>query len=148
MRTSLLGLTSAAFVFGLAPVGCHTVDDSLPPPPAPMTISATVGTASAALQPPLALLSAERVPPMEDVAPDARKLGGRSADVVGLQACCRALQQNAVSMPPPNNAYAAAAAAACQSLVGGMASGAVTKTDAMTRIQAALKAAGMPPACR
>jgi len=85
----------------------------------------------------------------EDVAPDVKKATGpaRPADVAGLGACCKALAQNAASMPSPNKEYATSAAALCQGMVAAMATGSITKAGALGAIGGALRGAGLPPAC-
>ena len=143
MRTSLI---VALFSLSLAVVAGCPKDDNQPPP-----IPSSAPTPVLPTPPPTQVEIVAEVDagaPVEDAAAAAKKVTARPADVAGLKACCAAIKQNAASMPPPNNIYAESAAAVCQGLVAATASGAVSKTVALSQINAALKGAGMPPACR
>ncbi len=143
MRTSL---TFAFVSLALVCVAGCPKDDSQPPPIPSATV--TQQAVAAPVPPPApveVVAELDAAPPVEDVAPDVKKTGGKAADVGGLRACCTALKQNAASMPEPNKTYAEQAAALCQGLV---ASGVAGKASAIAQIAGVLKGANLPPACR
>jgi len=119
-------------------MGCKKEEEPAPPPipaatPAPPPTPAPV------------VVEVEAAAPVPDAAPDVKVVGkGAAADPTGLKACCKALEQNAASMPEPNKGYAIQAAALCKSLAA-MGAG---KGGATAQIAAAMKGANIPPACK
>jgi hypothetical protein len=142
-KIALLAVMPFALAFLLGS-SCKKKEDEAPPPipSAPAAVTPTPTPTPV----PVAIEFDAGAP--EDAGADAKKVGGKPADVMGLRACCAALRQNAASMPPPNNAYAASAAVICDSAVSQMASGSSTKAGALGSIGAALKGMGLPPACK
>lgn len=131
----LAAIAFAAPLVGAA--GCDSCRKSTPPPPLP----APEATAS---QQPLQL-------PSEDAAVDAPAEAEASAPKHGavapqanLKACCAALRQNSHSVTPPSSLYMLQAAAACDAAVAAGKS----KGSILSIVQAALKTAKMPAACR
>ncbi|HET9956282.1 MAG TPA: acyltransferase [Polyangiaceae bacterium] len=118
--------------------GCNKKEEPPPPlpsaPPAATTAPAgPVELVQEVVPPPTASASASTAPV---------RTGGGSAG--SLKACCSALTQNAQSAPEPNKTYMLQAAAVCNAAAGaGQASGAI-----LGSISAALRGAGMPPACK
>ena len=136
---ALFGLFTA---FAVGASGCKKKEEE-PPLPAPVAVAAP------APAPVAVVVEEEASVPIEDAAPDVKKIvRSAPADVAGLRACCTALQQNAASMPPPNNTYALQAAQMCQSLVTAIASGSTTKAGALGSIGSIMKGANLPPACK
>lgn len=119
--------------------GCKKEEPPPPLPSAPSVATTPAPTAPLELVPeapaPVASASAS--------ASAAPHTGGVSA-AGSLKKCCAALTQNAASAPEPNKTYMLQAAAVCNAAVGaGQASGA-----AFGPINAALRGAGLPTACK
>lgn len=109
-----------------------------PPPPLPSATPATTAAPTA----PIELVPEELPAPSASASASAPRPGGGSAS--SLKKCCSALTQNAQSAPEPNKTYMLQAAAVCNAAAGaGQASGA-----ALAPINAALRGAGMPTACK
>jgi hypothetical protein len=130
-RASLLLL---ALALPLALVGCK--EDEAPPP-----LPAAPAPAAPA---PAAELVVEEEPLSEDDSkPTTTKSGGGGKPAASLKACCAALHQNAANAPPPNDGYLKTAASMCDGMVA-----AGQTAGAATALQAALRGAGLPSACR
>lgn len=128
-------ITSLLFALALplALAGCKE-DEAPPPLPAPAPQAAPA---------PATLVVAE--PPLEETEdkPATGKTGGSGKAAPSMKACCAALHQNAANAPPPNDGYLKTAAAMCD----GMAAAGQT-AGATAALQAALKGAGLPSACK
>jgi hypothetical protein len=129
--------------FAVGASGCKKKEEE-PPMPTPVAVAPLPAPV------PVAIVTEEDASmPIEDAAPDVKKVvRSAPADVAGLRACCTALQQNAASMPPPNNTYALQAAQVCQSMVTAIASGSASKAGALGSIGSVMKGANLPPACK
>ncbi len=133
-RMSLCAISLVLPLLAVVTVGCNK-EEAPPPPPASAAPSAeSVPT-----------LEMEPLPdPVVDAGPEVKKGtgGGRSAG--SLQACCDALMQNAAAAPEPTATYMKQAAATC----GSLAAQGKDKASIIGILQAALRGAGMPAACR
>jgi hypothetical protein len=128
-------LASSATLLLVSSVLTGCKEDEAPPP-----------LPSAAPPPPPAApveLAPEPAAPI-DAGVDAGKKRTGTGSSLSLKKCCDALRQNAANAPPPNNEYMLAAAGTCDGLVAmGRDKGSIVGA-----VQAALRGAGMPAACK
>jgi hypothetical protein len=149
MKKMLLAVSYGPVLAGLLAIGssgftgCKKKEDDVPPAPSAPPAPAPTPT-------PVVIAPEEDagIPEILDAAPDVKKVVGKapSADVMGLKACCTALQQNAQSLDPSTKGYALAAANACQQFVAALQAGSTTKAGALGSLSAMTK--NLPPACR
>jgi hypothetical protein len=122
-----------ALALPLALAGCEKDE---PPPPLP------AAPAASAPAPQTELVLEEEALPEDDSKPEV-KTGGTARPAASLRACCAALHQNAANAPPPNDGYLKTAASMCDGMVA-----AGQTAGAAATLQAALRGAGLPSACR
>jgi hypothetical protein len=137
-KASLIAVCRSAAWIGVLGASLWACRKDEPPPPlpaAPKAVEQPVAEAPLELKPEDA-----GKPPEPAAAPKAatHKAAG------GLATCCAALRQNAVNAPPPNKDYMTYAASVCDLA----AAQGKDKASIVGAIQAALKGAGMPSACK
>lgn len=135
---ALAGTSLSPLLFALAlPLALAGCEKDEAPPPLP--------AAAAPAEPAAATELVVEEEPLEedDSKPTAAKTGGSGKAAPSLKACCAALHQNAANAPAPNDGYLKTAAAMCDGMVA-----AGQTAGASAALQAALKGAGLPSACR
>jgi len=134
-RTSYLTATFGVVLsaLSLSVVGCKKDE---PPPPLP--------SAAPSAEPAPVLAIEPIAEPVVDAAAPVKQGTGTARPAASLSACCAALMQNAASAPEPTATYMKQAAATCSSL----AEQGKDKASIIGILQAALRGAGLPAACR
>ena len=122
----------------LAVTGCKKEEP--PPPPLPVPKPTAVATAPIELKP----IDAGGEPDAAAAKKPAGGMGRAPAGASGLEKCCAALGQNAMSAPANSRMYMMQAASMCQAA----AAQGKDKATMLTMITGALKGAGVPAACK
>lgn len=136
-KASLIAVCRSAAWIGVLGASLLACPKDEPPPPLPAAPKVVEPVAEA----PLELKPEDAGKPPEPAA--APKAAAHKASG-GLATCCAALRQNAVNAPEPNKGYMTYAAGVCDLA----ATQGKDKASIVGAIQAALKGAGMPSACK